>query len=422
MWRVELEKLDQTRKQRQKEEQLRDQKQNELKKLPSMLAQTGKQRKTAELRIKGELPLIEEQIKRKKKIENQINARLDNEKQRRIKIEEQILARLDKAELPQDIVLYLYALGELSQSRYSDTVLPFLESDNPEVRLTALKTFIRLHGTQLERHKARLLKALESPDNEMKIVVLQALKNCQPLNSWAPVIQLLGAIDRRLVKESKELLELYMNVCKPVLIETLSTEKISVQQRFEILSLIYHKLSSKQQQDLQQWADKALKNFVRLNGLLKLHESLEHTNPTYELIRKNLAEMTEYHLDHVLLIITFAAKQDKEFFQKVSNGLKSSSRTHQGNALEVLSAVAEKHLVNQLFKYFDERFFTLQSIRRIYFALYGKPLKIDKKDYEEHLQALNNDLIEACLLYIGREKSGVLNLENTSQNVCHLLS
>ncbi len=317
-------------------------------------------------------------------------------------IENKILARFDKAELSQNMPLYLYALGELRLSHYSDTVLPFLESDNPDVRLAALRAFIRLHEAQLNTHKARLLKVLESPDNEMKILALRALKNCKPLKYWAPVIQLLGARDRRLVKESQELLQLNMGVCKSVLIDALSSDKISVQQRFEIMLLIYHFLSHKQQQDLQKGADETLRKFVQVNGLLKFYESLELNSKAAHLIIKILQEMAEYHLDHILIIITFAAKEDRNFFQKVSNGLKSTNRANQGNALEVLSNVGKKSLVNRLLKFFDERFLTLQSIRRIYFALYGKPLKIDKNNYEAQLRALNNEMLDACLLYIGR--------------------
>jgi ATP/ADP translocase len=317
-------------------------------------------------------------------------------------IEKQIMARFDKAQLP---LHYLYALGELRLSRYSDKVLPFL--DNPELRLTALTALIRLHEPQLEAHKERLIKALDSPDNEMKIVALRALKNCRPLNYWAPVIQLLGARDRRLVKESQELLQLNMGVCKSALIEALSSDKISVQQRFEIMLLIYHRLSNKQQQDLQKGADETLRKFVQVNGLLKFYESLEHTSQADDLIKKILQEIAEYHLDHILIIITFAAKQDRKFFQKVSNGLKSSSHENKGNTSEVLSTTGVP-LANRLRKFFDERFITLQSIRRIYFALYGKPIRIDKKHYETQLRALNNDMIEACLLFIEQEKTGVL--------------
>ncbi|KHD05375.1 hypothetical protein PN36_11935 [Candidatus Thiomargarita nelsonii] len=315
-------------------------------------------------------------------------------------IEKKIIASFDKAELSQNMPLYLYALGELRLSHYSDTVLPFLESDNPEVRLAALTAFIRLHEAELESQKARLLKVLESPDNEMKILALRALKNCKPLKYWAPVIQLLGTRDRRLIKESQELLQLNMGVCKSALIDALSSDKISVQQRFEIMLLIYHFLSNKQQQDLQKGADETLRKFVQVNGLLKFYESLGYDSKAAHILIKILQEMAEYHLDHILIVITFAAKEDRDFFQKVSNGLKSSNRANQGNALEVLSNLGKKSLVNRLLKFFDERFVTLQSVRRIYFALYGKPVKMDKNHYKAQLQALNNDMLNACLLYI----------------------
>jgi len=332
-------------------------------------------------------------------------------------IEDKIEAIFDKAQISQNTPLYLYALGELRLPSYSDKVLPFLESDNPEVRLAALTAFIRLHETQLEAHKARLLKALESQDSEMKILALQALKNCRPLKSWAPVIQLLGTRDRRLVKETQELFQLNMGVCKSALIDALSSDKISVQQRFEIMLLIYHLLSNKQQQDLEKGADETLRKFLQVNGLLKFYESHGYNSKADHLIKKILQEMAEYHLDHILIIITFATRQNRDFFQKVSNGLKSTNLANQGNALEVLSNVGKKPLINRLLKFFDERFLTLQSVRRVHFALYGKPMKIDKNRYGAQLRALNNDMLNACLLYLEREKVEKLKLAYSNQNV-----
>lgn len=336
-------------------------------------------------------------------------------------IEDKILVRIYKVQLPQETASYLYALGELHRSHYSDKILPFLDSDKPEVRLAAFTAFIRLYERQLEPHKDRLIKVLDLADNNMKILALRALKNCQPLKDWEPVIRLLGAMDHVLVKESKELLQLNLGVCKPLLIELMFSDKLSAQQRFEILSLIYHRFSSKQRQHLQEIADEALRKFILVNGLLKLHESLEHTSKTHGLITKVLQEIAEEHLALVLTVITFAADHNRDFFQRVSDGLKSLSRANQGNALEVLSNVREKYLVNRLLKYFDERFINLNAIRRIYFVLFGKPLKVDKNSYEAHLRALNNDIIEACLFYIEQEKTGISKLAKVRKKTRKLL-
>ena len=336
-------------------------------------------------------------------------------------IEKQILANIKDTQSP-NLALYLYALGELRQSHYSHHVLPFLDHEKSEVRLAAFTAFIRMLEGQLEPHKALLIEALNSPEKEMKIVALRALKEYQSLEDWSPIIQLLGARDRTLVNESKELLRLSLGVCKPALVEQVFSDKISVQQRFEILSLIYPKLYEDQRQRLRKAADEALKKFVQINGLLKIYHSLPETSKVHDLIKKVLQEIAEDHLLHVLTIITFASEQNIEFFQRVSRGLFSLSRANQGNALEVLSNAREKYLVGRVLKYFDERLNDLKAINRMHIALFGEPLKINEDNSAEKLLALDNDMIKACLLYMEKEKTGQLRLEQTNEVVRDLLT
>jgi hypothetical protein len=171
-------------------------------------------------------------------------------------IEHQILARLHNLPGP-DTELYLYALGELQQPSYSEYVLPFLDSNIASIRLAAFIAFIRMLEGQLEPHKQLLLRALTATDKEMKIVALRALKECQSIEDWSPIIQLLSSKDRNLVNESKELLRLSLGICKTDLIKQAFAETISAQQRFEILSLVYTKLSDEQRQRLRQSADES---------------------------------------------------------------------------------------------------------------------------------------------------------------------
>jgi ATP/ADP translocase len=336
-------------------------------------------------------------------------------------IEKKIIGRLQNHDSP-DTALYLSALGELRQSHYSKLVLPFLESENAEIRLAAFTAFIRMLEGQLESHKSLLIQALDSHDKNMKIAGLRALKECQSLDDWSPIIRLLGVKDRTLVTESKELLRLSLGVCKSALLEQVFSDKISVQQRFEILSLIYSKLNDEQRAQLQKGADEALKKFVQVNGLLKLHEVIGPTSRTYDIVTKILQEIAQDHLHHVLTIITFVSEQNVEFFHRVSRGLQSLSRANQGNALEVLSNAKEKYLVNRVLKYFDERLNDLKAVNRIHIALFNESLKINKKEYNQQLLALDNDMLKACLLYIKQERHGVLKGGELSKNVLELLS
>jgi len=341
---------------------------------------------------------------------------------RKYMIENKIIARIKDSKL-RDTELYLYALGELHQAHYSDIVKPYFEHKKSEVRVAAFTAFIcMLEGELLEAQKYCLIKALKLPDKEIKIITLRALKECKPLEDWEPVIEILGERDRTVVTESKELLRLNLKVCKKILVDHLFVKKISEQQRFEILSLIYPKLDDNQLQHLQQGAIEAFKKFVQVNGLLKLHELNEYSSEADDLIAKILQEIAEDYLHHVLTIITFASEQNIEFYQRVSLGLLSLSRANQGNALEVLSNAREKCLSSQVLKYFDERVSDLKGIRRIYLVLFNEYLKIDQNRYYSQLLALEHDMLKACLLYIEQEKTGRLKLKNTNQKVRHLLT
>ncbi len=337
-------------------------------------------------------------------------------------IETEIIKRLQQAKLPDEQAAYLYALGELQQSKYCKYIVPFLDNPNPKLSLAAFKAFFQLRkGNLNSEQKDRLIKALSSNDNAIKIAALNALKDYYLLTEWSPIIELLDDMNEEIVKESKELLELNLVKCEAKLIETLFSENLSVQKRFEILSLIYSKLNNEEKQRLQQYADLALQQFIEANALLKLHQSFDHQEKAYDLIAKILQELAEEHLDHILTIITYASEKDSEFFQRVSHGLKSSNRANQGNALEVLSNAGEKYLVGRVLKYYEERLNDVKAIGRVYIALFNKILKVEKKRYEDLLIALDNDIIKACLLYIQQEKTGILELTNVKKTVRALL-
>jgi ATP/ADP translocase len=342
--------------------------------------------------------------------------------ERKIWIETEIKTRLKQAKLPDEQAAYLYALGELQQSKYNNNVLPFLDNKNPKLSLAAFIAFIKLQKGKLDTHKSRLINTLSSNNNAMRIEALHALNDCYFLTEWSPIIQLLDDMDEEIVKESKGLLELNLAKCKSKLTETLFSKNLSVQKRFEVLSLIYLKLNEEEKQILLQDADLALQKFTEANALLKLHKSLEHQGKAYDLIAKVLQEIAEDHLDHILTIITYVSEKDLEFFQRVSHGLKSSNRANQGNALEVLSNSGEKYLVGRILKYYEECLNDVKAIGRVYITLFNKILKVEKKRYEELLLALDNDIIKACLLYIQQEKTGVLELKAVKKTVYDLLT
>lgn len=337
-------------------------------------------------------------------------------------IENRILGRIENSNQSKDTALYLYALGELQQPHHSNIVLPFFKNEKSEVRVAAFTAYVHMLEGQLETYKPCLIEALNSPDKEIKIVALKALKECKSLEDWSPIIRLLGERDRTVVTESKELLRLNLNICRSAFIEYMFSDQMSVQQRFEILSLIYPKLNNEQRKRLQRGADEALKKFIQVNALLKLHESKEHNSKADDLITKILQEIAESHLLHTLTVITFVSEQNIEFFQRVNHGLFSSNRANQGNALEVLSNAREKYLADRVLKYFEERANNIQTIRRIYSTLFNDSLEIDNNCYESQLFALDHDMLKACLFYTGREKTGKLRLNNTNENVRRLLT
>ncbi len=337
-------------------------------------------------------------------------------------IEKKLLTRLQQAQV-NDFPVYLQGLGELRQRYYSDLILPYLDCPQPQVRLAAFTAYVRMQEGYLQQHKTRLLEALQSSDKEMKIVALRALKECtldeESEIEWTSIISLLGAKDRVLVNESKELLRLSLGSCKGLLYQQVFSTEVPVQQRFEVLSLMYPRLTEEQKRQLRDQADLSLKQFVEINGLLRLHLASKSTSKVYDLITKILQEIAENHLLQVLTVITFAADKNLDFFQRISRGLFSTSRANQGNALEVLSNAEEKYLSARILKYFEEERSTgdVQAINRIYWLLFDEVLKTNDKNQEMQLIALNHDMLKACLFYVEMEKTQGINLDQLDQKV-----
>lgn len=343
------------------------------------------------------------------------------------KIENKLLVRLKTTESSVQLALYLYGLGELRQPHYTECVLPFLDEINSsaEVRLAAFTALVRMQEGCLQEYKGRLMEALDSSDKDMKIIALRALKECQleeGLTEWMPIIRLLGAKDRTLVNESKELLRLSLGICKSALIAQAFSEDVPPPQRFEILSLIYLRLTEEQKKQLRELADRSLKKFVEIHGLLRIHLANHNRSKVYDLVTKVLQEIAEIHLLHVLTMVTFASDKNLEFFQRVSRGLFSPSRANQGNALEVLSNAGEKYLSGRILKYFDEERSSndIQAINRIYLTLFGEKLKINDQTYQFHLAALDHYMLKACLLYIEKENLQDLKLEQMDSKLRQL--
>ncbi|MCV6637950.1 hypothetical protein [Candidatus Albibeggiatoa sp. nov. NOAA] len=343
---------------------------------------------------------------------------------RKQEIERKILARIKKPVTPEEhseFPLYLYAVGELKKATYGNMVLPFVEHENPEISAAAFTAYIRMLEGNLEPHKDMLIKALSSTSKEMKITALRALKECQPLEDWSPIIHLLGVKDRTIVSESKELLRLNLLDCKNALITHIYSKMATVQERFECLSLVYNKLTDGQQKKLRDMADDSLKKFVRVNGLLKLHLMISWKTKTYDLICKILQEIAESYLLNVLTVITYASEQNLEFFQRVSRGLLSNSRANQGNALEVLSNAGEKYLSGRVLRYFDEKISDIQAVNRIHVALFGENLRVDEGSYISELIRLDQPMLRACLHYIQKEKTGHFKLKGAPTEAVNLL-
>ncbi len=338
-------------------------------------------------------------------------------------IENLLLERLKVEQNETRLSLFLYAIGELKQAHFHNHVLPYINVDDPDLSLAALTAYIRMLEGQLEAHKDLLIEALNSPVKEMKIASLRALKECQPLENWTPIIRLLGAKDRVLVNESKELLRLSLSHCKSALVIRVFSESVSVQERFEILSLVYPRLSDQQRQRLRKSADDALRKFLQINALLCVHEQMERKSKVHDLVAKILHEVAEMHLQHVLTVITYASEQSLDFFQRVSRGLLSMSKANQGNALEVLSNAGEKFLVGRVLKYYEERPTDIKGLNHLHLVLFSEPLSVNEGNYEAHLLALDHDLLRACLHYVQQERTGSSTMErSTSRRVREYLS
>jgi len=318
-------------------------------------------------------------------------------------LEERLLARIKNRELPQ-FERYLAALGDLQQTRYSHVLLPFLDDPRDQVQLAAFKAHIQLLHDQLEGYKDSFVKALASPNKEIKIAALHALKECSTIHDWQPVIQLLGSPERALVDESKELLRLRLSRSKSALLTTLFSNQSSVEQSFEILSLIYQQFTQTQKTRLGQDADDSFRQFIYTQGLLLLYKQYEPNHSSKALAEKILQELSETHLQRLLVAITYLSNESLEFFQRISRGLLSHSKANQGNALEVISNVSEKHLSGRLLYYYENHLDDIKRLESIHQKLFEHGLPLEPDNYHAHLFNIQHDLLRACLYHVAQQQ------------------
>ncbi len=335
-------------------------------------------------------------------------------------LEGRLLIRLEHPELP-NFELYLHALGEMHNATYSALITPFLDAEDLSIRLAAFKTHIALLQGNLEFYKQNFIEALASPAKEMKILALQALKDCSPPDDWQPIIQLLGAKDRLLAKESKELLQLNLNSAKEALITEVFLPMISVDERFEILSLVYPLLHHEQRQQLKEQANEALRQFIRHTGLLMLYREHEAQSTAKALVEKILQEIADTYLNALLTEITYLANENREFYLRVSRGLLSDNKANQGNVLEVLSNATEKYLIAKILYYYEDRPSTLEQLSEIYSNLFGESLDVHSQNYRAELLKIDHVLLKAALHFSEQRQLHHLHLLYESEDVKALL-
>jgi len=332
-------------------------------------------------------------------------------------LEKRLLARLAHPELPQ-FARYLQALGKFKQAAYDPVVLPFLNAPDLEIRSAAFSAHINLLQGQLDLYKDSFIDALDSPAKEMKIAALHALKECSPPADWTPIIRLLGAKERALVAESKELLRLRLNLCKTALEQQVFAPQVSVEEKFEILSLVYPLFGPEQQQRLQEQADLSLHHFIRIRGLLMLCRDLMPEQPSRCLMEKILLEIADAHLRLVITVISYLSNESREFYQRVTRGLQSESHANQGNALEVLSNAGEKYLVGRLLRYYEEQPSQLAALSVVHDSLFEQTLGLSAANYRLQLYALNHDMLSACLYHLEQANP---SSQSATDLVCALL-
>ncbi len=326
-------------------------------------------------------------------------------------LEKRLLMRIHHPSLP-GLAQYLTALGALKQNIYHNVLERFLQDTRDNIRLAAFKAHIQLSQGQLENYKPSFILALQSPNKDMQLAALSALKQCSPVDDWKPLIQLLGRSDRALVEESKELLQQHIVGAKPSLLKILFDEHISVEQSFEILSLIYPLFEPEQQQLFLKKSRQMLRHYIYIEGLSLLYEQYEPKHTTRSLILKILHEIAHEHLQRALVAVTYLSRENREFFQRLSRGLQSESRANQGNALEVLSNLNEKELSPDVIYYFDNLPQDMRRLEQVYIHLFGHKLPLSADNYRDHLFDIRHDLLRASLYYADNQKYASLVDEN----------
>jgi ATP/ADP translocase len=321
-------------------------------------------------------------------------------------LEQRLLRRLEHPHLPR-FAVYIYAVGELRQGAHSVRLEPLLNSPDAEVRINAFKAYIKLLGDKLDRARPRFVSALDSPSKDIKIAALQALRQCAPPPDWLPVIRLLAEKDRAVRQESLELLRLRLPECRPALLKEVFKPDIPVLEKFEILVLVYPRFTPEQRARLRTDGEQALRRYLSLRALQTLYLSHEPPSSLADLVHKILDEIAQTYLLQAVTAITFLAEESREFFQRVSRGLESPNRANQGNALEVLSNITEKHLGHKILRYFEARPARIEEFAQIHQALFDAPLEVSPDNYPSHLAALPHPLLRACLEYAANQRASM---------------
>lgn len=326
-------------------------------------------------------------------------------------LEDRLLQRVQHPDLvgfPQ----YLTALGQLRQADFSHVIVPYLDHPRPEIGSAAFAAYIDMMQGHLDPHKERFIEALESPSKDMKIAALRALRECSPPEDWTPVMEILAAKDRAVVNECKELLRLNLNSCKSSLIEQVFQKDVPVQEKFEILSLVYPRFSTTHKDRLRESAEHSLEQYIRARVLYRLYQEHAGADPSLQsLTEKALREIAENHLLHVLTAITFLSNESLEFFQRLSRGLQSDNKANLGNALEVLSNANERELSARLLKVAEERNASLEAIGKVYQSLFERDLDVTAENFMAKIYQIKHSLLRACLHYAASSHRGTMRQE-----------
>ncbi|MBF0409515.1 MAG: HEAT repeat domain-containing protein [Candidatus Riflebacteria bacterium] len=309
-----------------------------------------------------------------------------------------IFQRLLFSNSPDEIALGITSLGEIREERFWINLRSFLYSDNPAIRLAAVKSMnIMVKTGEIQEHLEVLQKLVIDPVREIRSYAIQIVGRVKSEKSSSILIEALGDLSPRNRKYALEALSAYGHEPLPKLLKVLDDPCSPVNKQEGAIRI----LALSQDPIVRERLAKYGKERIREIYELKAEERIIRMN-----LNQSDAEYFAMILDEKafsivrLILALVAPDRENQTARTVFKNLYSSNQEIMSNALEVLQSMGERTLIYHILP-------LLEGLSLDQVTSYGRRIfKIEDKDVstiiKRHLLSLDKFLRDAAIYTIGK--------------------